>query len=103
MPLLALPLFYLLPFAQALLYYGLILAASGFVYQLILRDMRKPTATGAEGMIGGVGRVMDHRAGKIKILYRGEIWDAVCGEKVGRDDAVEITGLQRMYLIVRKH
>lgn len=102
MPLLALPLFFFLPFGQALLYYGLILLVCAIVYGLMVKDMRRPASTGVEGMVGGVGRVIGKGSGDVKVAYRGEIWDALSEEEVSVGDAVQITGLKRMKLSVRK-
>lgn len=102
MPLLGLPLFFFLPFGQALLYYGLILLVCGVVYGLMMKDMRRPASTGVEGMMGGVGKVIGNGSGHLKVAYRGEIWDAICEEEVSVGDAVQITGLERMKLSVRK-
>lgn len=102
LPVLALPLFMFLPFGPALFSYSLILLVCAILYWLMIRDMRRPASTGVEGMIGGVGRVIGNGTRGIKVAYRGEIWDADCREEAAEGEAVEVTGLERMRLIVQK-
>jgi len=53
LPILGLPLFFILPWGEALpLYAGICLLSAAF-YWLIWRTRRRHTATGIEGMIGG--------------------------------------------------
>jgi membrane protein implicated in regulation of membrane protease activity len=102
LPIIALPLFYLLPFGQALFLYSFILLLCAIFYWLIWKDMRRPATTGKEGMVGGVGSVIQNGDGTTKVSYKGEIWDAVCEEDVSIGDLVEVTGLERMKVIVRR-
>ncbi len=64
--------------------------------------MRKPAATGVEGMIGGVGRVIGNGGGEAKVFYKGELWEGICGEDLSVGESVEITAVERMRLRVRK-
>lgn len=102
LPVLALPIFMILPLEQALFYYGLILVACSFLYWLMVKDMHRPASTGVEGMIGGVGKVIGNGARGVKVFFKGEIWDADCREEISEGEAVEVTGMERMKLIVRK-
>ncbi|MGE5219776.1 MAG: NfeD family protein [Chloroflexota bacterium] len=102
LPVLGLPLFLILPWEEALpLYVGICIFAAGF-YWLIWRTMRKPAMTGIEGVIGGIGTIFQCTNRKTKVLYRGEIWDVVCKEKMSLGDPVEIIGYDRMKLVVRR-
>lgn len=102
LPFVALILFFFLPFGQALFFYSFILILCSIFYWLIWKDMRRPVTTGIEGMIGGVGRVIQNGTGTAKVFYKGEIWDAICAEDVSVGDFVEVTGLERMKVIVQK-
>jgi len=95
-------LFFFLPFGQALLLYCFILIFCSILFWLIWKDFRRPVTTGIEGMIGGVGKVMRNGRKAAKVFYKGEIWDAICAEDVSIGEPVEITGLERMKLIVRR-
>lgn len=102
LPLLALPIFMIFPLAQATFFYVLILLACAVLYWLMIKDMRRPASTGIEGMIGGIGKVIGNGVGRIKVSYKGEIWDAVSSEEVFEGEAVVIARLERMKLIVQK-
>ena len=102
MPFASLIVFWLLPFEEALAVYLAILAVCGVLYGLIWKAIRRPVATGIEGMIGGVGRVIQVGEKKAKIFYRGEIWDAASADPISVGDSVEITKVERMTLMVRK-
>jgi membrane protein implicated in regulation of membrane protease activity len=52
-------------------------------------------------MIGGVVRVMENRAGQVKVFCRAEIWEALCTDPVVKDEKVQITGMDQMKLLVR--
>lgn len=102
LPFVSLILFLWLPLEQALVLYLLVLLICSIFYWLIWKDMRRPTATGIEGMIGGIAQVIqdDKRTGKV--FFKGEIWDVICKEDLAVGESVEITGLERMKLLVRK-
>lgn len=57
LPLLALPVFVLLPWQEALLIYLGVTVLSGVLYRLTWGDIRRPPSTGIAGMIGGIGTV----------------------------------------------
>jgi len=102
MPFASLIVFWLLPFEQALAIYLVILATSAILYWLIWKALRRPVSTGIEGMIGGVGKVIQIGEKTAKIFYKGEIWDAFSADQISLGDLVEIARVERMTLIVRK-
>jgi membrane protein implicated in regulation of membrane protease activity len=102
-PLAALALFAFLPVSQALVLYLPVLLLCAIVYWVVWKDSRRPVACGIEGMVGGMAQVMENGAGRIKVFYRGEIWDALCTEPLSTGEKVEITGMEQMKLIVRRH
>jgi len=102
MPFVSLVVFWLLPFEQALAIYLIILAVCSVLYWLIWKAFRRPVATGIEGMIGGIGKVIQIGEKSAKIFYKGEIWNAMCADPLSVGDSVEIARLERMTLIVRK-
>jgi membrane-bound serine protease (ClpP class) len=102
MPFASLIVFWLLPFEQALTLYLFILAFCAVLYWLIWKALRRPVATGIEGMIGGIGRVIQIGEKKAKIFYKGEIWNALSADPLSLGDSVEIARVERMTLIVRK-
>ena len=59
LPVIALPVLWLLPLSVALPIYGLAVALVLWIYVLAVRTARRPAMTGAEGMIGEHGRVVE--------------------------------------------
>jgi len=102
LPFVSLILFSFLPFNQALPLYLLILLFCAILYWLIWKAMRRPVSTGIEGMIGGVGKVIQIGEKSAKIFYKGEIWDAFSADQISLGDSVEIARVERMTVIVRK-
>lgn len=102
LPFIAVFLFLILPFGQALVLYSLILFISSIFFWLIWKDMRRPVTSGIEGMTGGVGKVIQNGTKSAKVFYKGEIWEAICAEEISVGELVEVTGLERMRVIVRK-
>jgi membrane-bound serine protease (ClpP class) len=102
LPFISLILFLFLPFEQALALYSFILLLCSILYWLIWRAMRRPVTTGIEGMIGAVGQVIQNGKRGDKVFVKGEIWDAICEEQVAVGESVEVIGLKRMQLSVRK-
>lgn len=58
--------------------------------------------TGVEGMIGGKAEVIQNGRGTLKVFFRSEIWDAVSKEDLSVGRKVEVTGVDRMRLMVRQ-
>ncbi len=71
---------------------------------LVLRAHRQQPASGAEGMIGEVGRVrriLDQR-GRAKVFVHGEYWDAVVEDQANPGDEVEVTAVEGLRLRVKR-
>lgn len=105
LPLVSLILFSLLPLGEAATLYSFLLLVSAVVYWLMWRDMRRPAATGIEGMVGGRAEVTQNGNGALKVFFRGEIWDAVSHDDLPVGERVEIVGthrLEKMRLLVRR-
>lgn len=69
---------------------------------LTWKDMRRPVSTGMEGMMGSKAQVVTRTSDGAKVLLRGELWDAVCSDDLSVGETVQVTGLERMKLVVRK-
>ena len=68
LPVLALPVFVLLPWQEALLVYLGVTVLAGVLYRLMWRDMRRAPSTGIERMMGGIGTVFQLDNGKAKVF-----------------------------------
>ena len=101
LPFAGLVVFWLLPLEQAILSYSLILLASGILLWLLWKDFRKPVTAGVEGMIGQKAEVIQNSNASVKVFFKGEIWDAVSQEELSVGQRVEVTGMERMRLMVR--
>jgi membrane-bound serine protease (ClpP class) len=102
LPVLGLPVFWLLPLSQALPVYGVILALSILVYVYVMRAMRHPVETGAEEILHSTGKVVEVGPKDVSVRVHSEMWRATSTEKLKPGDRVEIIGIEGLKLRVRK-
>ncbi len=106
MPVLALPIFWLMPLSRAMPIYIVIAVVSGLLYWLIVRSMRKRPETGGESLIGAEAEVVsrlspgDHA--QYLVRCRGELWTALCPDAVQPGDTVSISALDGIRLVVER-
>jgi membrane-bound serine protease (ClpP class) len=82
---------------------GAAIASAGLTFAVIGAAMKarwRPAATGAEGMIGSRGQVVDWQAGRGDIRVHGEIWSARSDKELKSGDAVRVTRREGLTLIV---
>lgn len=103
LPVLGLPIFWLLPLSEALPIYGVILALSILVYVYVMRAMHHPVQTGAEEILHSTGKVIEVGAKDVSVRVHSEMWRAVSSEKLKPGDLVEVVGIDGLQLRVRKH
>jgi membrane protein implicated in regulation of membrane protease activity len=103
LPVLGLPVFWLLPLSEALPIYGVILALSILVYVYVMRAMHHPVETGAEEILHSTGKVVEVGAQDVSVRVHSEMWRAVSDEKLKPGDLVEVVGIDGLQLRVRKH
>jgi len=100
-PILALPLFFLLPFRMALPAYLAVLFGTGFIYFKIIAAMKSKVKTGMEGMTDGEAVVMEDIDPEGKVRFGNEIWAATAeGKKFFKGQMVKIYGFQGLRVIV---
>jgi len=103
LPLLALPVFWLLPLPVAAAVYGVTLAVSLAVYGCAWKAMKAPRMNGTETLLGRRGRVVhvdEHRA---MLLVGGELWAAGALEQtLALGDEAIIVGFDGLTLRARK-
>jgi len=88
----------------AMILIGLALGAFIFVRTwAILPSLRRKKITGAEGMIGLVGEVVESETPGLVIRVSGEYWQAKCldGDTEAGEE-VEVVGINRLKLEVRR-
>lgn len=100
LPLFGLILFVLLPVPVALPLYVIILAVSLVLYTAISRAMRRPVMTGAEGMIGRKGFVVDSVGRTLQIAVRDELWNAVSPVAIEKGQRIHVIGISGLLLQV---
>jgi membrane-bound ClpP family serine protease len=89
----------------AIITIGLALGAFIFVRTwVVLPSLRRKRVTGAEGMIGQVGEVVESMTpGLVVRVSGGEYWQAECPDgDIETGEEVEIVGINRLKLEVRR-
>jgi len=100
-PILALPLFLLLPFRAALPAYITVVLTTGFIYFKIIIAMKSKVHTGIEGMTEGEAVVIEDIDPEGKVKFENEIWAATAyGQRLHKGKRVRICGAEGLTLIV---
>lgn len=103
MPVLALPVFWLLPIGAAGTIYAAVVAISLAVYWLMMKAMRRPVAMGIETMQHAIGVVRYVEGRTATIWARSELWSAEPeAENLRVGDEVEVVGANGVVLKVKK-
>lgn len=103
LPLVALPVFWIVPLATALPVYGAVLASSAAIYWYAIQAMRRPVQTGAEGMVGEIGEIIESRGANLFVRARSEFWHAVHrGIPLREGDRVKVVAVEDLTLRVQK-
>lgn len=103
LPVVALPVFWLLPLGDAAFLYSAVIAASLGTYWLVLQSLRAPVVTGIEALRHKTGTVRSVDGRKAAVWVASELWSAETEPgalQVG--DIVEIVGAVGIVLQVRK-
>lgn len=103
LPIIALPVFWLLPASQAVPIYAVVVLVSGWVYWYAIKAMRLPQVSDDARFTHTVGTVVEieprHRC-RVEIL--GEHWLADSPEQLQEGDVVRVTGRDGLLLHVEK-
>ncbi len=103
LPVIALPVFWLLPWGGALTVYGLVLVATGIVYGLIRKAMKMPPESGAETLMNAAGRVRSVDGRNVMVWIKSELWSAeIAGDDLAVGDTVTVEGIDGLRLRVRR-
>ncbi|AWN14461.1 NfeD family protein [Salinisphaera sp. LB1] len=76
LPLLALPVFWLLPLVWAIPLYLTALAVSAWLYWIMLRGMQRPVMAGPESLLNRHGQVTQCDGGFLMVQIHNELWKA---------------------------
>ena len=102
LPLVTLPVFWILPLAPALSVYGMAVAVSAAIYWYAIQAMRRPVQTGAAGMLGEVGEVTASSGSDLFVRARSEVWRAECAVQLLEGERVKVIKVEGLTLRVRK-
>jgi membrane protein implicated in regulation of membrane protease activity len=101
LPILALPVFWLLPLSVAVPIYALVAAVSVVVYAGLVKVMRNPVKTGKEHMLGATGEVVSNTGARLTVRIDGELWTAESTQanlRIG--DTVRVVAVVGLHLSV---
>jgi membrane protein implicated in regulation of membrane protease activity len=102
LPVITLPIFWMVPFTLALAIYIPIVAVSLWLYWYVMKAMDRPIVAGREELLRANGRVEHARGRTLEVRVHSELWSAVSSDRLKRGDAVEVTGVDGLKLRVRR-
>jgi membrane-bound serine protease (ClpP class) len=79
---------------------GTVAAVFILLGRLLLKDFRKKTVTGKEGLTGEVGTITDWENGAGHIFIHGELWRAKSSFNFNKNDSAKVISVQGMILIL---
>lgn len=102
LPLVALPVFWVLPLGLALPIYGVTVAFSGWVYYALLRTMHRPASAGRESLLESRGEVVEASGGHARVRVQSEIWNARYRGALQAGDRIRVTAVEGLTLRVAR-
>jgi membrane-bound serine protease (ClpP class) len=102
-PVLALPLFWLLPSSIAYPVYGAVLALTAVVAWPVVKAMRRPHITGVEGMAGIRGEALTELNPHGLVRCYGEVWSATADEPIPAGERVRVVAVDRLHAQVVRY
>lgn len=103
LPLLALPVFWLLPLSVAIPVYLLSLVVTWLAWRFIMRALHRPVVTGARGLVGAAAEVVAVNTGsgpRFTVRTGGELWSARCDAPLRPGDSVVVRDVEGLRLRV---
>ncbi len=106
MPILGLPLFWLLPLGYALPTNIALWLIAAFLYWLIRKAMRKPIQDGFRSLIGTEAEVVSKRAptysAKYLVRAQGELWSAYSADALELGEQVNIVAVKGIGVVIER-
>ncbi len=104
MPVLTLPIFWLLPLRSALPTYVVIVLISAFLYWLITKALRKPIQDGFRSLIGTeaevVSKLASTRSAQYLVRSQGELWSAYSDDTLQPGEQVNIVAIKGIGMVI---
>jgi len=106
MPVLALPIFWLMPLELATPIYIVIALITALLHWLIVKSMGRQPETGSESLIGATAEVVSqfgpaHHA-QYLVRSHGELWTASSPDAITTGETVSIAAVDGIRLVVRR-
>ena len=102
-PVLALPLFWFLPFSAALPIFGTVLVLTAMITWPVVTAMRRPQLTGTEGMVGTRGEALTELNPHGLVRCQGEVWSATADQPIRGGERVRVLAVDRLHVRVTRH
>ncbi len=106
MPVLGLPLFWLLPLEYALPANTALWLISAFLYWLIRKAMRRPIQEGFQSLIGTEAEVVSKRAlahsARYLVRAQGELWSAYSADALDVGERVNIVAVKGVGVVIER-
>jgi membrane protein implicated in regulation of membrane protease activity len=102
-PVLAIPVFWLLPLGQAIIVYVIALALCASMFWVMRGNRHRPVKTGKESIIGKEVEIKGKSKGvrsRYTLMIEGELWTARSNDALKRGEKVIITGSEGNTLVV---
>ncbi|MBU2536204.1 MAG: NfeD family protein [Chloroflexi bacterium] len=107
MPVLALPIFWLMPLSSAIPTYMIIGMITALLYWLIAKAMGRQPETGSESLIGATAEVVSQFGPSNHAQYlvrsHGELWTASSPDAITTGETVSVTAVNGIRLVVRRN
>lgn len=100
LPLLALPVLWMWPLAVSVPIYAVVAIVSAAIYWYAVLAMRRPIETGAEAMIGTIGKIAESHDTRLVVRIGGELWNARSLATLHEGERVEVVAVKRLVLVV---
>jgi membrane protein implicated in regulation of membrane protease activity len=104
-PIMALPVFWLLPLGQAIIVYTVAVVLCGSMFWVMRGNRHRPIRTGRESLISRDAEIAARTNGlrpRYTIRIEGELWTARSSEALRIGEKVTITGSEGNTLVVRR-
>lgn len=102
LPLIALPIFWLIPLTTAFPIYGAVSLVSVWAYWYVMQSMRRPVVAGREELLRATGRVLDVHGTAAQVRVHSEIWSAHSEDRLRPSDTIEVLGIDGLKLRVKR-
>lgn len=102
-PILALPVFWLLPSSVAVPIYGAVLVLTALIAWPVVVAWRRPQMTGAEGMIGAKAETLTELNPHGLVRCQGEVWSATANEPIPGSERVRVLAVDRLHARVTRY